>query len=163
MALQVQFASIESSDDERGHPRRKLFLETQATSPRAEVSSAVIRNLSEKGLLIETAAHLSDGDVIEVDLPRAGPREAIVVWSGERLFGCKFAENLSSGTVGAAILRARFDFSHNLDKTKTGSEVEPYTAGEGLSVRARLAAITGMALLCWSVLVVVGLVIARQI
>jgi hypothetical protein len=162
MALQVQFASIESSDDERGHPRRKLFLESQATSPRAEVSSAVIRNLSEKGLLIETAADLSDGDVIEVDLPRAGPREAIVVWSGERLFGCKFAENLSSGTVGAAILRARFDVPRTLDETETGREVEPYAA-EGLSLRARLAAITGLALLCWSVLVVFGLVIARQI
>ena len=163
MSLQVQLASIESSKDKRGRSRRKLFLETEAATPSADATSAVIRNLSDRGLLMETAADLSDGDVIEVNLPRAGAKSAMVIWSSERLYGCEFTESLTAGTVGAAILRGRFDPPGTGNETETGRERNSDLAGEQLSARARLWTIAGLALLCWSVLAGFGILVSRLV
>jgi hypothetical protein len=155
MALQNQFASIETSTDSRGRLRRKLLLEVDASTPAGEAYRTVVRNLSETGLLIETTAALALGDLIEVDLPRAGAAAATVMWNSDRLFGCNFAKDLSAGTVSAALLRAASQphaASPELD-SDPAPDVALHT--EKLSLPTRAWTITGLALLSWAVVAAV--------
>ena len=99
---------IEASPDARGRVRRKLFLRSDTVVAGSPSTTATVHNLSETGLLIETDVELSVGDSIEVGLPRAGLKSAKVVWTDDRLFGCSFAEEISTATVSAALLRGSF-------------------------------------------------------
>lgn len=98
--------TIESkASDNRSATRRSLRLEVQASSPN-DVSSAFIHNLSERGLLIESATDLAIGEMIEVALPEAGACEARVIWSDGSFFGCEFLRPVPRAAVSAALLRA---------------------------------------------------------
>ena len=150
MALQNQFASIETSTDSRGRLRRKLLLEVDASTPAREAYRTVVRNLSETGLLIETTAALALGDLIEVDLPRAGAAAATVMWNSDRLFGCNFAEDLSAGAVSAALLQAASQPHAAGPGTVIGPAPEAALPTEKLSLPTRAWTITGLALLSWA-------------
>lgn len=150
MALQNQFASIETSTDSRGRLRRKLLLEVDASTPAREAYRTVVRNLSETGLLIETTAALALGDLIEVDLPRAGAAAATVMWNSDRLFGCNFAEDLSAGAVSAALLQAASQPHAAGPGTVIGPAPEAALPIEKLSLPTRAWTITGLALLSWA-------------
>jgi len=65
---------------------------------------ALIHNLSETGLLIETAADLEVGESLQIDLPHAGLTSALVNWSRGQLVGCEFASPVSSASISAALL-----------------------------------------------------------
>jgi len=91
--------------NERGAARRILRLEVQASSSE-DSTRALIRNLSERGLLIETTADLTVGEVLHVDLPEAGPSAARVVWTEGSFFGCEFTNPVSKAAVSAALLLA---------------------------------------------------------
>ena len=155
MALQNQFASIETSTDSRGRLRRKLLLEVDASTPAREAYRTVVRNLSETGLLIETTAALALGDLIEVDLPRAGAAAATVMWNSDRLFGCNFAEDLSAGAVSAALLQAASQPHAAGPGTVIGPAPEAALPTEKLSLPTRAWTITGLALLSWAVVAAV--------
>jgi hypothetical protein len=150
MALPNHFASIVTSTDSRGRLRRKLLLEVDASTPAGEAYRTVVRNLSETGLLIETTAALALGDLIEVDLPRAGAAAATVMWNSDRLFGCNFAEDLSAGTVSAALLRAASQPHAAGPGTVIGPAPEAALPTEKLSLPTRAWTITGLALLSWA-------------
>ena len=66
----------------------------------------VIHDLSEEGLLIESAIPLAEGELIEVMLPETGSAQATVAWASDRFFGCRFVEPVSTGVVSAALLRS---------------------------------------------------------
>jgi hypothetical protein len=93
------------SSDSRASGRRTLRLQVSARLSGGAVE-AEIRNLSENGLLVETTMDLVIGDVLYFELPQAGTRQAQVVWSRGRLFGCEFKTALSKGVVSAALLRS---------------------------------------------------------
>lgn len=90
--------------DERSAARRTLRLEVQAGVE--ESARALIHNLSERGLLIETSVELQVGESLQVDLPRIGITTALVVWIRGRFAGCEFVYPVSTAAVSAALLVA---------------------------------------------------------
>ena len=86
--------------------RRSLRLEVGTTSSSQEGTPALIRNLSESGLLLETKARLSLGERVAVDLPEAGVTIATVIWSDGGFYGCEFIRPVTKAAVSAALLRA---------------------------------------------------------
>ncbi|BDA83367.1 hypothetical protein Sa4125_09090 [Aureimonas sp. SA4125] len=108
MALLAQEAFFETSDF-RGKPRRTLYLPVNAAIEVSGQTQAIIHNLSESGLLVETKADLALGEWLHVEIPDLGLRSAQVAWASDGLFGCKFAEEMSKATVSAVFLRAPFE------------------------------------------------------
>lgn len=103
MALLAQIVTDRGRGDARRSSRRALRLRIVASS--AENSAdALIQNLSQEGLLLETAISLKVGDRVNVELPRSRGAAAIVMWSRDNLYGCKFEREISRATVSAALL-----------------------------------------------------------
>lgn len=100
--------SAEQSD-ERGKPRRHLFLETSGSFPTGE-ENVIIHNISETGMLLETSMPLAEGEPLQVDLPLAGRVDATVVWSSGIVFGCAFDEPLPEAALSAVELKASAPF-----------------------------------------------------
>jgi len=127
-----------------------LLLEVDASTPGSEAIKAVIHNLSETGVLLQTTANLTKGELIEVDFPYGGVRTAAVVWSGEQLFGCSFTKDLSPAIVSATVLRAPFEIPRSNSDVASRSDLENDVSGEMLSLRARFWTIMTLALLSWA-------------
>lgn len=72
-------------------------------------SSALIHDLSESGLRVETSAKIAEGESLFVDLPFVGVREARVIWNRDRMFGCEFRAPLEEATAIANLLRLTVD------------------------------------------------------
>lgn len=105
MALHAELISYSDPEERRSSGRRTLRLQLPAVAETG-ASPALVYNLSERGLLLETAAELQPGDLLVVDLPEAGATPAEVIWAREGFAGCKFARPLSAAAVSAALLRA---------------------------------------------------------
>jgi hypothetical protein len=105
LPLLAELTTEPRTADNRGAVRRTLRLEVQALSS-LNTAKALIRNLSERGLLIETTASLALGETIQVDLPEAGSCEARIVWNDGPFFGCEFTTPVSKAAVSAALLLA---------------------------------------------------------
>src|SRR4029450_4627975 len=69
-------------------------------------SDVRIHDVSETGLLIETAAELAVFDDLEIELPEVGFTPALVVWTSGRFYGCQFKERISQAAISAALLRS---------------------------------------------------------
>jgi hypothetical protein len=67
---------------------------------------ALIHNLSEHGLRIETDAALRVNEIIHVDLPGAGRVDAKIIWVRESFVGCRFIVPVTKAAVSAALLRS---------------------------------------------------------
>jgi hypothetical protein len=85
--------------------RRTLRLRLPTQLPE-NATEALIHNLSERGLLIETASRLALGDTIQVELPEAGNTAAQVVWVRDDFAGCEFVRPLPKAALSAALLRS---------------------------------------------------------
>lgn len=94
--------------DNRGHLRRKLHLTLKA-SHNSSAHRVLIHDLSEAGMMIETAAPFAVGERFEIELPDAGSVSVLIKWNDGFRFGCEFEDLLSRGTVSAALLRAPFE------------------------------------------------------
>ena len=158
LPLLAQLTTEARPSDNRDAVRRSLRLEVRASSD--DASPALIRNLSERGLLIETAAGLAIGDTIHVDLPHAGPSEARIVWRDGSFFGCEFLAPVSKAAVSAALLLAPPEhapatalpdlpansaFGDRLERTEL--ELETYSPGARAVLMASLALALFMAAL----------------
>lgn len=104
MPLPAEIRETQSAD-RRGAVRRTLQLSVDSQLSYGALE-AVIRDLSEYGLLLETAVGLALGERLYVELPEAGIRVAVVVWSRGNLFGCEFQIPLTKKIVSATLLRA---------------------------------------------------------
>jgi hypothetical protein len=91
--------------DGRRTVRRTLRLEVQAFAA-GNATEALIHNLSETGLLIETSAALKVGETLQVELPESGSIDARIVWTRGSFFGCEFGFRVAKATVSAALLRS---------------------------------------------------------
>lgn len=157
MTLTATLASLETLADDRRRLRRTLRLEVAVASEGRILDPVVAHNISETGLLVETDAKLSLGEVLSVDLP-TGLRSAEVVWSSDGLFGCKFHEEAKASVVSAALLRAPFvplgtaDAAHTaLPRMLSGENVRTaeHLEKSDLSLRTRVWVILGLACLSW--------------
>lgn len=103
--LRAELSTEAQPADQRRAPRRTLKLEVPS-SVSLFATKAVIHNLSEAGLLIETSVELGVGEVIEVELPQAGSAAARVIRRSGTLYGCEFTAPVAKAAVSAALLRS---------------------------------------------------------
>lgn len=94
--------------ERRQKSRRKLRLGVP-TYLDPQTVRAVIHDLSEVGLMLETNANLSVGDSFEVELPEAGLVGVEVAWCIEGRFGCRFERPVSKAAISASLLRSPAD------------------------------------------------------
>ncbi|MEP7131281.1 MAG: PilZ domain-containing protein [Sphingomicrobium sp.] len=140
MALPAEIRETQSAD-RRGAVRRTLQLSVDSQLGYGAFE-AVIRDLSEYGLLVETAVDLALGDRLYVELPEAGIRAAVVVWRRGDLFGCEFPFPLTKKLVSATLLRAPSertiegdgDLSPPRDLLESGGRYETETDDSALLV-----------------------------
>lgn len=105
VALKAHWEKVQSHTDGRAAPRRKLRLEVQGITALGEAAMTLIHNISANGMLIETSAELSVGEAFEIDLPNAGAKSAVIIWSSGRLYGCEFENPVPTAVISAALLR----------------------------------------------------------
>jgi len=91
--------------ERRWQTRRDVTIATSAHA-RESGYDALIRNLSENGLLVETDAPLGVRDSFVVTLPDHGDCEAEVVWVKGALKGCRFHLPVPKCVVSALVLRS---------------------------------------------------------
>ena len=104
MSLRAQLDVEPRQGERRTKQRRRLRLEAEGSASTAE-TKVTVHDLSEDGLLVESPIPLSQGEILEVDIPGAGIVQAEVAWSSSRrFFGCRFKEPISTGAVSAALL-----------------------------------------------------------
>jgi transcriptional regulator with XRE-family HTH domain len=99
-------SSSPKNAENRSDERRKIRLEVQSASSTGDSFFATLRNVSRTGLLLEADTTLAIGNELLVDLPEAGRIAATVVWSGDRMYGCRFASPISRAALGAARLKS---------------------------------------------------------
>ena len=106
MSLRAQLDVEPRQGERRTKQRRRLRLEAEGSALTAE-TKVTVHDLSEDGLLVESPIPLSQGEILEVDIPGAGIVQAEVAWSSSgRFFGCRFKEPISTASVSAALLRS---------------------------------------------------------
>lgn len=166
MALKAQKAMIEHSFDSRGHSRRKLLLEVNAQASGPNWGPATVHDVSESGLLIELGSGLAVGDVIEVELSQESVKLAKVVWTSGQIAGCKFVEELTSGSVSAALLRSApaasgFGTAARQDHLQPDLMAIPTSPGapDRLSGRARILTVFGLTSLMWALIIAAAFLI----
>jgi hypothetical protein len=108
MPLLAELRTDPGPGDRRRASRRTLRLEISGGEA-AAAGRAVVRNVSETGLLLETSEPLQNGDTLSVELPKAGAVVARVIWCRAPYFGCEFAAPVSRGSVSAALLISPLD------------------------------------------------------
>jgi hypothetical protein len=104
MSLRAQLDVEPEEGERRTSQRRRLRVEAEGVSSTAG-TKVTVHDLSEDGLLVESPIPLSQGEILEVDIPGVGNIQAEVAWSSSgRFFGCRFKERISTGSVSAALL-----------------------------------------------------------
>lgn len=103
--LSAEILTEQVTGDERAAVRRSLRLGVPAYSS-GDVAVALILNISETGLLIETWLKLAVGETLHVEIPEASASTARVVWTDGLQAGCEFVSPVSTGAVGAARLKS---------------------------------------------------------
>lgn len=91
--------------ESRSDRRRTLRLSARVSSSDAW-AKVLIRDLSETGLMFETAVDLEVGEIVSVDLPFIGQSDARIVWKKLNSFGCQFLTPVSQTTISTALLRS---------------------------------------------------------
>lgn len=100
-------AHLGNRDGQRSSPRRSLMLATSGRLGDGAGANVTIHNISAAGLLLETGLELAVGEALAVDLPEAGPVDAVIVWRSEQLYGCAFEQALGDAALAAAQLRSQ--------------------------------------------------------
>ena len=103
--LSAEILTEQVTGDERAAVRRSLRLRVSAYSS-DDVAVALILNVSETGLLIETGLKLAVGETLNVDIPEASASTARVVWTEGLRAGCEFANPVATAAVSAARLKS---------------------------------------------------------
>ena len=91
MSLRAQLDLEPQKGERRTSKRRRLRVEAEGATASTGETKVTIYDLSEEGLLVESPVPLSQGEVLEVDIPGAGTVQAEVTWSSSgQFFGCRF-------------------------------------------------------------------------
>jgi hypothetical protein len=155
MAMLARFEAPTDKVDRRSSNRRILRLHATGRAGSDDGVVVHIHDLSLTGLLIETAADMSVGDRLEVELPEGGSSLARVVWNSGQHFGCEFISPISRATISAALLKNPVGVDV-LEPFEIRSEEYPEELLEGptdkLPLRTRFWIIVGLALASWAIL-----------
>lgn len=132
-------AHLERSDQARRDAQRlTLRFETVGGRESGEVLPVRVHNASRTGLLLECEAELSVDEGIDIDFPHAGVTPARVVWASGTLYGCRFDEPISPGTLAAAELRSdaglKLERMHASAPESFGSRLQRLRKERGLTL-----------------------------
>lgn len=119
--------------DRRSEERRHLLFATTARGEDGEDQPVLVRDISARGLLLETEEAAILDKTIMVNLPEAGDVEAQVIWQGDKLAGCRLETHLSQATIDA--VRATGDAAHA--ERPEGDTPVPRTAARTLAARLK--------------------------
>lgn len=90
----------------RGADRDSLFMQAGLTIPGHAAPVVVrVRNLSSGGMLAESAARVTEGAAVEVDLRNVGPVPGRIVWVGEGKFGVAFDRAVNPQAVRRQVVQ----------------------------------------------------------
>ena len=103
--LRAEILTERVSSDERAAVRRSLRLGVSAHTS-SDVAVALILNISETGLLIETGLTLAVGETLNVEIPEASASTARVIWTEGLRAGCEFVSPVATAAVSAARLQS---------------------------------------------------------
>lgn len=97
------------------------------------------------GLLLKTRSRLKSDEAIVVVLPDAGEKLARVVWTDDDLYGCRFAEPLTSGEISASLLKSEPMGDNDSDDAEPeesfGERLRRLRKGAGIQLTALAAEI----------------------
>lgn len=99
-----------SENERRSETRRHLLFATSARGEDGQSQPVLVRDISARGLLLETEDGVTLDRVVSVNLPEAGDVEAHVIWQGDKLAGCRLDSHLSQPTIDA--VRAKGEAAH---------------------------------------------------
>ena len=106
MPMTAHFDDTLADDGVLRAERKRLLLETRGALASGAETSVTIHNLSETGLLIETAVELEIGESIDLVLPQVEGIRARIVWASGPLYGCAFETAVPQATLSAVHLRS---------------------------------------------------------
>lgn len=140
MPISAHFEHIEDDGVAAGRAqpragRRRLLLEAEGALPSGDALRVTVHNLSETGLLMQTAEGLDVGETIDLVLPEAEDARARVVWASGELYGCAFESPLPPATLSAAQLRSSLE---NLGRLGPAPAPPPPAAIGGETLGERL-------------------------
>lgn len=119
--------------ERRSEERRHLLFATTARGMDGEQQPVLVRDISARGLLLETEEPGSLDKEILVNLPEAGDIAATVIWQGDKLAGCRLESHLAQATIDA--VRATGEAAH---AEQPGSDAAlPRTAARTLAARLK--------------------------
>ncbi len=102
---------VDLHESERRRSERRPMRLPSESAGSANPVSATVRNLSETGLMIETAQDLAANDAVTVRLPMVGEVAATVIWARGPFYGCEFERPLPRAIVSAALLQSPIEES----------------------------------------------------
>lgn len=122
-----------SENERRSEARRHLLFATTARSEQGGSQPVLVRDISARGLLLETEEGAVLDSTIAVTLPEAGDVEAHVIWQGDKLAGCRLDNYLSQVTIDAVKAKGE---AANEEQPETDVPV-PNTAARTLAARLK--------------------------
>lgn len=128
-----------SESERRSETRRHLLFATTARGENGETQPVLVRDISARGLLLETEEGVTLDEPFTVNLPEAGEIAAHVIWKGEKLAGCRLDNHLSQATIDA--VRAKGEAAHEAqpdDDDDGGGALAPIPRTAARTLAARL-------------------------
>jgi transcriptional regulator with XRE-family HTH domain len=123
--------------ERRSEARRNLLFPTTARGQNGESQPVLVRDISARGLLLETEEGVRLDRVVTVNLPEAGDVEANVIWQGDKLAGCRLDHHLSQASIDA--VRAKGEAAHaaQTEESEDSAAPLPRTAVRTLAARLK--------------------------
>lgn len=119
--------------ERRSEERRHLLFATTVRGADGEDQPVLVRDISARGLLLETEEPGSLDKTILVNLPEAGDIQAHVIWQGDKLAGCRLEDHLTQATIDA--VRATGEAAHA--EQPAADAPLPRTAARTLAARLK--------------------------
>lgn len=158
MAVLAQLDTQPNLVSRRGKQRRAMRLRLGQAWAGDRAVDIILHDLSVTGLLIETAAEFSVGDVIQLDVPESGTVDTEIVWHSENFYGCQFRREISNKAISAALLKSSLEAEPSerlrveAELRQLAQETDDEDAGassNGVSRRTKLFALGALGVAAW--------------
>lgn len=126
-----------SETERRSETRRHLLFATTARGDDGESQPVLVRDISARGLLLETEEGAVLDPSIAVNLPEAGDVEAHVIWQGDKLAGCRLDHHLSQATIDAVRAKGEAAHAEQIEDAEEAGAPTPRTAVRTLAARLK--------------------------
>jgi transcriptional regulator with XRE-family HTH domain len=123
--------------ERRSETRRHLLFATTARGRDGESQPVLVRDISARGLLLETEEGATLDQTVTVTLPEAGDVEAHVIWHGDKLAGCRLDHHLSQATIDAVRDSGEAAHAARGEESEDGGAPIPRSAARTLAARLK--------------------------